>query len=155
MAVTVESKTLFVGLLVGLAHMASGVAVMVSPPAGKVVALASLHDIVVGWFGFGVPFLGLVLIGAGLLAVIGASQSLATMGLARIMLFVPQEILLLLQIWSISTSLAFGVYPDGYSPIGSAWFILADQVWAWVLSISHSLWLAALIYGRSTSGKLY
>ena len=147
-----ESKTLFVGLLVGLAHIASGFAVFVNHGAAKVVALAGLNE-VMGWLGFGVPAVGLVLVGAGLLGVIGAGSVFAAAGIGRVLLFVPQEILLLLQIWSISWCLTSGQYPDGYIPTGAAWFILADQVWAWVLSISHSLWLAALLYGRSTSGK--
>ena len=60
MAVTVESKTLFVGLLVGLAHMASGVAVMVSPPAGKVggASLTTRHRGRMVWLWCPVPRVG-------------------------------------------------------------------------------------------------
>jgi hypothetical protein len=72
---------------------------------------------------------------------------------ARATMFAPQQVLLILQIVAISFALIFGEYPDGYRPVGGAWFILADQVWAFLLAVSHSLWLAALLYGGGRIGR--
>lgn len=83
----------------------------------------------------------------------GASQGFYASRRIRAFLFAPQELLLLIQIWSISVALISGHYPDGYVPLGGAWFILADQVWAWVLAVSHSAWLAAFMYGGAVRWK--
>lgn len=35
--------------------------------------------------------------------------------------------------------LAAGTYPDGYWPQGGAWFILSDQIWTWLICVTHTL----------------
>jgi len=146
----VATKTIFVGLLVGLAHIASGFAVFIDPVVLTTTPLASLADIG-RRIGVAHGFAGAILMSAGIMAVLGATPRIVVPGYFRAMLFFPQQILLLLQIWSISFALLYGVYPDGYAPQGGAWFILTDQIWAWILAVSHSAWLAAYIYGRITS----
>jgi hypothetical protein len=151
-----EIKTLFVAMLVGLAHIASGIAVLVNSAALAVTPLASLAWVET-YFKLGSAtehgFSGAVLVGAGLMAVVGAG-TLTFPGWVRSTLFVPQQTLLLLHIWSISAALFVGHYPDGYIPTGGGWFIIADQVWAWVLCVSHSAYLAAFIAGGLRHGRI-
>lgn len=148
----IETKILFVGLLVGLAHLVAGIAVLVEPSALHVTPLAGLVNTarLVGW-GYGEGQVGTILIIAGLMAIIGGSDKGASRVL-QVVLFLPQQLLLLLQIWTISVALIHGTYPDGYAPQGGAWFILADQIWAFVLAVSHSIWLAAFLYGSRDDG---
>jgi hypothetical protein len=68
------------------------------------------------------------------------------------LLFLPQQVLLLATIWTITIALIEGKYPDGYIPQGGAWFILTDQIWTWLMAVSHSIWLAAFLYGGTVSG---
>jgi hypothetical protein len=145
------TKTLFVGLMVGLAHFISGIAVLASPEAVNVTPLAALHH-TAEWMGYSKGgFVAATLLLAGLMAIVGANLNAAPTVLHGA-LFLPQQVLLLLQIYTITTALITGVYPDGYIPQGGAWFILSDQIWAWVLAVSHSIWLAAFLYGGRLSG---
>lgn len=148
----VETKTLFVGLLVGLAHVVSGLAVLVTPVAVSVTPLAAFH-----WMMhfFGAPQLmaGGILLAAGFMAVLGANQGVGASRNSRAVLFLPQQILLMCQLITIAWALLVGEYPDGYVPRGGAWFILADQIWAWILAVSHSIWLAAFVYGGTGVGR--
>jgi hypothetical protein len=143
---TVAAKTLFVALLVGVAHVISGIAVLVNAESLNVTALSALH-----WAteagGYSHVGAGTFLIMAGMLAIVASSHGMWASRPVIIAMFAPQEILLLLQIYAICAALITGVYPDGYKPVGGAWFILTDQIWAWVLAVSHSLWLAAYLYG--------
>jgi hypothetical protein len=151
---TVAAKTLFVALLVGVAHVISGIAVLVNPDSLSVTPLSALH-----WAtqagGYSHVGAGTFLILAGLLAIVAASHGMMWASRAIVAaMFAPQELLLLLQIYAICTALATGVYPDGYKPTGGAWFILTDQIWAWVLAVSHSLWLAAYLYGGRNGNRI-
>lgn len=153
MPLQIETKILFIALLVGLAHIASGIAVLVTPDALRVtplelLTLASDH---LGYTRGG--FAGALLVAAGVMAVIGASRGIAATRALRCLLFAPQQVLLLLQLASISIALILGHYPDGYTPQGGAWFILADQSWAWILAVSHSVFLGAFIYGGTRNGR--
>jgi hypothetical protein len=151
---TLETKTLFVGLLVGLAHIISGIAVMADTAALNVTPLASLHSLA-EWLGYDKGgFVGATLLLAGLMAVVGGNLKAATPKIVHGVLFLPQQTLLMLQIWTITVALVEGRYPDGYIPLGGAWFIVTDQIWAFVLATSHSIWLAAFLYGdrRGTNG---
>lgn len=150
MRLQLETKTLFVGLLVGLAHIASGLAVFIAPSAMAVTPLEAIRAIA-NYMGYTNGFAGAVLFGVGMMAVIAATQTCSIR--TRAILFAPQQILLVLQILAISFALVYGEYPDGYKPIGGAWFILADQVWAFLLAISHTLWLSVLLYGSGESGR--
>ncbi len=148
---SLETKTLFVGLLVGLAHFVSGIAVLVGPDAINVTPLAALHHAAL-WLGYTQGGLvAAILLLAGLMAIVGGNLRAAPRAVHGV-LFLPQQALLLLQIYTITLALITGVYPDGYIPQGGAWFILSDQIWAWVLAVSHSIWLAAFLYGGRLSG---
>ena len=155
MMVTIETKILFVAMLVGLAHIASGAAVLVDPASLNVTPLEILARLARGAGYTKGDLAGLVLLTAGILATIGASRGVHATRRARIALFALQEALLILQIVSIMIALITGVYPDGYAPAGGRWFIAADQSWAWVLAVSHSVFLAAFIYGGEAHGRRY
>lgn len=147
MAPTIETKTLFIGLLVGIAHVVSGIAVIATPLALNVTPLAGLAHLA-EWLGYTKGgFVGATLLLAGLMAIIGANINIAMPRIAHGVLFLPQQILLILQIGTITAALLAGRYPDNYIPQGGAWFILTDQIWAWVLAVTHSIWLAAFLYG--------
>jgi hypothetical protein len=152
-AVTLEGKTMFVALLVGLAHIISGIAVLSNGNALDVTPLASL-SLAASSIGFQHGFVGSILLGAGLMAVTGSNLNVALPRITHAVLFLPQQILLLFQAWTISEAISVGHYPDGYIPAGGAWFILTDQVWAWVLAVSHSIFLAAFIYGGRPDGYI-
>jgi hypothetical protein len=148
-----EAKTLFIAMLVGVAHIVSGISVLVSPSVWSVTPLSALPYIV-SLAGYGQGMAGTILIGAGLMAVIGSNLSLAMPRTTHGFLFIPQEILLLLQLWAIVMAMMAGQYPDGYLPTGGSWFILTDQIWAFILAVTHSLWLAAFLYGSNDRGIL-
>lgn len=151
--IPVETKTLFVGLLVGLAHIASGVAVLIDPAALNVTPLEFLARLA---FSLGYTrggFAGVLLLLAGIMAVIASGRGMGASRVTRAVLFAPQQILLLLQLASIAAALVSGKYPDGYVPEGGRWFIAADQAWAWILAVSHSVFLAAFIYGGEGRGR--
>jgi hypothetical protein len=148
---TSATKTYFVGTLVGIAHIALGIAALVEPASWRVTHLASLHD-VVSYSGYGPEAAGFVLLFAGVTAVFGATNGLRLGRWLRASFFIPQEVLLLLQIWSIIVAVVTGAYPDNYIPVGGAWFIMADQVQALILALSHSFWLALLLYKGGASG---
>jgi hypothetical protein len=150
---SIETKILFVGLLVGLAHILSGISVMVTPQALGVTPLAGL-DHFADYMGYTKGgFVAATLIGAGLMAVIAANLK-AIPRIWHAFAFFPQQMLLLLQIYTITVALIEGKFPDGYIPQGGAFFIMADQIWAFLLAASHSIWLAAFLYGgRSRSGS--
>lgn len=128
--------------MVGLAHIASGIALLISPAAADVAPLYTFTHMIGAY-----KATATILIAAGVMAVIGSSTFLIVPQNWRTILFIPQQILLAFHVFSISKSLITGEYPDGYIPQGGGWFVLADQIWAWVLAVSHSVWLAALVYG--------
>ena len=146
-----EIKTLLIALLVGIAHLVSGILVFVHPTAALATPTAMLTAIANSLDMFGTGAIGLVLIVAGAMAIIGSTFSFARH--VHVTLFVPQEILLLLQLYSISVSLIVGQYPDGYVPPDGAWFILTDQIWAFILAVSHSVWLSVFIFGGARRGE--
>lgn len=145
--IAVATKTMFVGTLVGIAHILSGIAVFITPMAGNVTPIADLSTLL-RHMGFDSGVMAAILIFAGIMAVIAGTMPRASHVLHGI-LFLPQQLLLVLQIYTITVALTHGVYPDGYAPQGGAWFILSDQIWAWLLAASHSIWLAAFLYGGS------
>ena len=138
----IERKVLFIGLLVGLAHILSGVAVLIDPAALNVTALSGLHQIS-EWFDLGHRWAAWLLLAAGSTAILGAVKW------HHWIFFIPQQLLLLLMIGTITIAITTGQYPDGYIPTGRGWFIEADQAWAWILGISHSIWLTAYLYGNN------
>jgi hypothetical protein len=145
-----EVKTLFIALLVGVAHLVSGILVFHKPEAAFAAPTAMLQ-VIAEWLGiFGSGAVGATLIVAGALAIIGSTASFSRR--VHVWLFIPQEALLLLQLYSISMALIMGAYPDGYIPPEGAWFILTDQIWAFIFAVSHSLWLAVFIFGGARGG---
>jgi hypothetical protein len=149
---TIETKILFAGLLVGIAHIVSGVAVLVTVDALSVTPLASLVHLAAYLNYTKGGFVAAVLIGTGVMAVIGSQLNLALPRHVHALMFLPQQVLLMLTIWTITIALIEGKYPDGYVPQGGAWFILTDQIWTWLLAMSHSIWLTAFLYGGTVSG---
>jgi hypothetical protein len=145
-----EVKILFLALLVGMAHLGSGLLVFYKPEAALATPTSILVTIAQSLNIFGTGIIGATLIIAGALAIIGSTASFSHR--VHVWLFVPQEVLLLLQLYSISMALHMGAYPDGYTPPDGAWFILTDQIWAFILAISHSLWLAVFIFGGARGG---
>jgi hypothetical protein len=139
--ITVEVKTLAVTTLVGLAHIVSGLTAFLVPAALYVTPLAGFADLT-RYFGVEDHFACAILIAVGVLAVFASQTAFAY----RVLLLMPQQVLLLIQIWSITVALSTGAYPDGYIPTGGGAFILNDQIWPWLLTIAHSAWLAAFIW---------
>lgn len=146
-------KTIFVAFLVGVVHLVAGIGVLIQPTALLVTPFASLVQITV-WLGTPTQAAGTVMVLAGAMAIFAASRWRALNGWQAILMFLPQQLLLMLQLMSITMALVEGHYPDGYVPAGGAWFILTDQMWAWVLAISHSLWLAValVLHGEESYG---
>jgi hypothetical protein len=139
-------RTLAVTTLVGIAHILCGIAVLAQPLALDVTPLSTLEHIVAR-----PRDAGLLLLGVGILAIFARGMSLKTC----VLMLLPQQVLLLFQLWSISEVLVTGTYPDGYAPIGGAWFTLADQAWTWLLTVAHTAYLLGLIIrgvrGNATS----
>jgi hypothetical protein len=133
---TVEVKTLAVTTLVGIAHIVCGIAVLVDPVALNVTPLAALasmnNPVLAGW--------GLIVV--GVMAVVACNMTFVV----NVLMLLPQQALLILQVLSISKVLITGQYPDGYLPSGGSWFILTDQIWPWLLTVTHTGFLAAFIY---------
>jgi hypothetical protein len=134
--------------------MICGIAVMVNPAALSVTPLATLVHISEYLSYSKTGLVGPVMFMAGIMAVLGGSLDLAFPRPVHMALFFPQQLLLLLQLYSITVALITGVYPDGYIPQGGAFFILSDQIWAFILACTHSVWLAAMLYfgGKQESG---
>ncbi len=145
--ITAEDRTLSIATWVGIAHIISGVAIYFKPVALKVTPLHFLYDISL-FFGMSSQMVAFILIFAGALAIVGSRYGLFLHHRIHILTFLPQQLLLMLQVFAITTVIANGEYPDGYVPMGKGWFILADQIWPWALSISHTLWLGALILSK-------
>jgi hypothetical protein len=148
----VEDKTLFVAWLVGLAHIGAAIGVLNAPGALQVTALASLHDIG-NYLSLSSDAIGWGLFVAGVMAVAGSMTTRALPRVAHLILFAPQQILLLLMIWTITEAVIVGRYPDGHVPLGGGFFTATDQMFAWVLGVSHSLFLAAYLYLGGARGN--
>jgi hypothetical protein len=143
---TLAGKTLFIAMLVGLAHIVSGISVLAMPASWSVTPLSTLPYLA-SLIGYGPGLVGTILIAAGLMALVGSSLSLTLPRAAHGVLFLPQQLLLVLQLWAIVSAIETGVYPDGYIPVGKQWFVLNDQIWAFIIAVTHSFWLAAFLYG--------
>lgn len=144
-------KTLwFMVVGVGIIHVLVGLLVIAAPEALMVSSLAGLnriapvHDI---------PLAGIILCVIGFLAILAAAIPKITLPL-RLAMVVPQQMVLLLQLWSVVITINTGSYPDGYTPLGGQcsflfdWgscFIFADQI-AWLfLGLAHTWHIGRLI----------
>lgn len=133
---TLPPRTLFFATIIGIAHVVCGIAVMYAPAALFATPLAFMHQLVAIIWSPEAVVTGPTLIAVGLAAIIGGSASMD--GRWQLLLIAPQQLILGFQIISISIALATGMYPDGYRPHGGAWFIVADQVWAWIFALVHT-----------------
>jgi hypothetical protein len=125
--------------LIGAYHVLVGLTVLLSPEATYVAGLASLralpHEVSGG-----------LLIAAGGAASYARFRNISSK--TRIILVLPQEALLLIQLGGIVGSIAGGVYPDGYVPghtwLASALFIAGDQAALILLCLTHTAELLLL-----------
>lgn len=135
------ARTLFIATIIGIAHVVCGIAVIWAPTALYSTPLAFLTTLT----GHTV-YIGPGLIAVGLFAILGGSKY---PGAKWQLIFIsPQQLVLALQILSISIALVTGVYPDGYRPSGGAWFIIADQIWAWLFAVIHTVEVFGLAVSR-------
>jgi hypothetical protein len=115
--------------IIGIAHVLSGVSILISPHAAMVTPLAEL-------LALAGPATASVLIVAGCAAIF--SQFVPD-GF-KVGLIVPQQAIITIQIGSLVLTLIHGHYPDGYVP-STDWprlFILNDQIWALSCGIFHT-----------------
>lgn len=148
--IPVELKIRVLGFLIGLAHLVSGIAVWMEPTSLNVTQLASFASLM-AWAGVDTMGAGLVLVLAGVMAILASGGGLPAW--ARGVLFLPQQLLLILVVVAVYGVFFSGVYPDGYTPVGGGWFILSDQFLVWVCALSHTVWLSALVLGGLTSAR--
>ena len=136
-------------VIVGWIHMIVGLAVVLDPGALLVSSLAGLSRLAP------VPtesaqVFGVALFIFGLLAYVSTKVS-ATL-VAKFCMIMPQQLVLCVQVVSITSTIMLGIYPDGYAPKGAclvfeagSCFILADQA-AWlILGILHTIKLFKVI----------
>lgn len=119
-------------LLFGAVHFVCGALVVVEPAVIKTSALAAF------WWTFGehTAIAGTVLMIVGAMAILGSRAGYGCT--ARLLLIGPQQVVLAMQILSISVALLARRFPDGYVPEGGGLFILADQLLFWALSAAHT-----------------
>lgn len=138
----VNDKIISIAVLVGIANIICGISVLTQPGAYQVTSFYVLWELDQLFQG-GSLWVGGILIGSGVLSLFG-TVNFHIPWYIRFLFFIPQQILMGLQLISISIVLANGAYPDGYVPVGGAWFILKDQIWAWVLAIAHTFWFISM-----------
>jgi hypothetical protein len=123
--------------LIGIVHVACGVAVLVAPEAAKISALS-------GPMMLGMPPLAM----AGVLIAVGVAAIYSQMPWVKneyriLQLAFPQQFYLLIQFIGVVDALMRAAYPDGYIPVpgnewASRWFILADQSALLAFCLSHT-----------------
>lgn len=123
--------------IVAIWHIASGIAVAMEPKTIYVSILAGLNT----------PFAALILLVTGGLAL----WARTTTRRYATVLIVPQQVLLIVQAWSVAYAIWQGTYPDGYMPIpgnvsASRWFISGDQIITLILIVWHSMEMALMAY---------
>jgi hypothetical protein len=118
--------------LIGIVHVAGGVAIAIVPEAEKVSALSGPM-----MMGFPPWVMAVILIGVGIAAIY--SQMPWLKNETRIL----TQFLLLVQFVGIVDALLRAAYPDGYIPVpgdawASRWFIFADQAALIAFCLSHT-----------------
>jgi hypothetical protein len=122
--------------VIGAAHVIGGAAVIAAPEAAKVSGLAGPMMTGVG------PYpLAIILVIVGVLAIWSRMSTLSSK--ARLALTIPQQAVLLIQLYGVIVAIGMGGYPDGYIPVpgnwwASAWFIAGDQSALIAMCLSHS-----------------
>jgi hypothetical protein len=122
--------------IIGAAHVIGGVAVMGAPAAAKVSGLAGPM-----MAGIGAELLAVTLVSVGTAAIISRVSVVSPN--VRLALTIPQQILLLIQLYGVMIAIWAGGYPDGYIPVpndwaASAWFIFGDQAALVAMCLSHT-----------------
>jgi hypothetical protein len=122
--------------VIGAAHVFGGIAVIGAPQAALVSAMAGPM-----MTGINPGLLAIILVTVGVLAILSrVSTASSTVKLA---LTVPQQTLLLIQLYGVVIAIWVGGYPDGYVPVpgnwaASAWFIFGDQAALIAMCLSHT-----------------
>jgi hypothetical protein len=119
-------------LLFGAVHFVCGALVVFEPAVIRTSALASFWWL----FGDATTSAGTILMLVGAMAILGSRSGYGCS--ARLLLIGPQQIVLAMQIFSISAALLARRFPDGYVPEGGGLFILADQLLFWALCAAHT-----------------
>lgn len=117
---------------IGLIHILAGTAIIVVPDVVKVTAFSS--------------FLFPVSMAGGILIIVGYCAIMASLGGDNeyvLLLLIPQQFILFLQLGGIINSISLGRYPDGYVPdpdlLRAGLFIFVDQL-AWItLTAFHTV----------------
>jgi hypothetical protein len=121
--------------LIGIIHVLCGAAMIFEPTAAYITGVYG--------FGFMDPLLkGLLLIFVGALAVI-ARTGLVERKYEKAWI-IPQQLILVWQLYGIAFAVWGGVYPNGHEPVaGSYWgsmiFIISDQMPWIMLCLSHTV----------------
>jgi hypothetical protein len=122
--------------VIGAAHVFGGVAVIGAPEAAKVSALAGpmVTGLSEGW-------LAVTLVSVGVAAITSRVSTVSNR--TRLALTVPQQAVLLIQLYGVVVAILLGGYPDGYVPVpgnwaASAWFIFGDQAALIAMCLSHT-----------------
>ena len=148
--ISLQHKTFSIGVLVGLANMVGGLAIMLVPESLKVTAMYALA-IINNFLGITIFQTGLGLFITGAMAVLGDVYLSYITFRWKMITLIPQQILMMLKLMAISMVIMHGAYPDGYVPKGGSWFILTDQIWTLILAIAHTLWFFSLVVERRVS----
>jgi hypothetical protein len=121
--------------LIGIIHIVGGIAILIDPEASHVTALSGLAPL---------PSLptALILLLVGALAV-AARSSLVSRSWEKVCIM-PQQVVLLVQLFGVVEAIYAGRYPNGHMPIegdylASAAFILSDQLPWIMLCLSHTV----------------
>jgi hypothetical protein len=122
--------------VIGAAHVIGGVAVIAAPEAAKVSGMAGPMMTGIG------PYpLAIILVVVGVLAIWSRVSTLSPK--AKLALTIPQQAVLLIQLYGVIVAILMGGYPDGYIPVpgnwwASAWFIAGDQAALIAMCFSHT-----------------
>jgi hypothetical protein len=122
--------------VIGAAHVFGGLAVIGAPEAAKESAMAGPM-----MTGMNAGLLAIILVSVGVAAI--ASRVSTMTSRARLALTIPQQAILLIQLYGVIVAIWLGGYPDGYVPVpgnwaASAWFIFGDQAALVAMCLSHT-----------------
>ena len=132
------SRFVFAGALI---HLVGG-AVLYSGASGQVTWTAGLDRMFIAMFGsIGTPALGLTMLAAGALALLGIAWRSWSDWLTA-----PQFFFFLAAALGVLAATVSGHYPDGYVPEGGSWFILVDQLPTLGIAFGHTIEFAGRLW---------
>lgn len=145
--------TLWIAFTAGFVHTICGILLLLEPSVLQATPLETIA-------GFVRPLsretgIAETTMAGGFLLFVGPTALLAAFWgstLTRLILIIPQQFALILQLVSINAAVLSGTYPDGYVPAGGWMFILADQLWAWSASLAHTFEAIRLCWTAWRSG---